>query len=826
MWIGIPTTIPPAIRPPDRVETMNGNADNAAAMSRTQDPVDQVMSVINSAEGLPDIVGLAKTFLTVWSRQPGVRAAAVAADPAGSLSLDPSCIGTCESWLVMTREMASRTGEPCRVKPVGQWSEQTAAWSAHGPTVSLVMQGEGRLPGGEPWAEPGNGFDSVSCDGWLVAPITIRGQVKMVFVVGLEGTPDQFPMVKETLARLVKVFSPVAGVWSEALVLNASLRFADEKNRALARLNRLQGRFVAMASHEFKAPLTSITAYTDVLGKQLIDADFSHAGEFLDVIRNEAGRLLRMVNRILDFTRLGHGSHLLTLKPVELEPLVRDTVRTLGPKIENKDLVVAVDAPAGLPRAEVDPDLIRQVLVNLLHNAVKFTPPKGRITVRLEEKESAVAVSVQDNGPGIPTADIRRIFREFYRAEGGATTEKGTGLGLTIARHIVNLHGGHIEVVRRPEGGSDFRFLVPKEMGSMASLADVLRRPVDQQEGERLVENLLFLLAEMSGSRTVAMLLRDGNGALVPVGAIGLDLDAAKPLPLIENRGWTRFFDLGQAVTDPGPQVGDLGWCPSKSAPEGCRMYAPIGVGESALGCVILGRRRGLETYGQADLIQLSVLSEIVLAALVDPDTGLARTTSTVKLLLRIRRNGVPTVTPQSLALAEKLGRSLGLSQSEVKQLLLAAVLHDAGMAQVEEEIVFGEVALSLDERDEVQRHVDQVVDLLGPLLPDAPTEKIIRHHHERWDGLGYPAGLQGQDIPFGSRLLAVIDTWFSLTSPRPFRSGLSPEAAHEEILAHSGTQFDEAIVAEFTKILHHEGVLQDVPAPTGPGWSGTRGEI
>jgi len=339
------------------------------------------------------------------------------------------------------------------------------------------------------------------------------------------------------------------------------------------------------------------------------------------------------------------------------------------------------------------------------------------------------------------------------------------------------------------------------------------------------VENLLFLLAEMTGSRTVAMLLRNGQGALVPVGAIGLDLDAAKPLPLIENEGWTRFLDQGEAVTNPGSLVRDLGWCPNKGGTENSRMYAPLGVGKEALGCVILGRRRGLETYGQADLIQLSVLSEIVKTALNDLEDGFARSTATVRLLLQIRRHGVPTVTPQSLVLAGKLGERLGLKQREVKRLQLAAVLHDAGMAQVEEEIVFGESELSLDERDQVNRHVEQVVDLLGPLLPDSDHERIIRHHHERYDGTGYPDGLRGQDIPLESRLMAVIDTWFSLTSPRPFRSGLPPAEAHAEILGHSGTQFDAGIVAEFTRLLYAEGVLTDISTTTAPAATGSRGE-
>ncbi|MEN8006498.1 MAG: HD domain-containing phosphohydrolase [Candidatus Krumholzibacteriota bacterium] len=798
---------------------MNGYADNATAMSPSADPVDQVMSAIGSAEGLPELGDLVRTYLSAWTALPGVLAAAAAADPHGAVPLDTSTCRHCESWLVATRRHAGEDQPFDWVDMGAGWTGLASAWSGGRNNPSRIIQGAGPLPGGEPWSEPGHGFEPVVCSGWMMAPFEVGGQVKFVLAVGLADDPDAGREVHGHFDRLVKALKPVVTVWSEAMALDARLRRADDKNKALTRLNRLQGRFVAMASHEFKAPLTSITAYTDVLDEHLQSSNFSHAGEFLGVIRKETGRLLRMVNRILDFTKMEHGSLMLTLQPVNLEPLVRDTVRSLDHKISAKDLIVEVEAPLGLPRAMVDPELIRQVLVNLLHNAVKFTPPGGRITVCLREQESAVAVSVRDNGPGIPQEDIRRIFREFYRAESGTSSEDGTGLGLTIARHIVNLHGGHIEVERRPGGGSDFRFLVPKEMDSLATLGDVLRLTIDPEESYRLVENLLFLLAEMTGSRTVIMLLRDGGGGLVPVGALGLDLDAAKPLPLIENRGWTRFLEQGETVTDPGSLVGDLGWCPSSAAKDGCRMYAPIGAGESALGCVILGRRRGLEKYDQADLAQLSVLTEIVRTALSHLETGLTPTTSALRLLLRIRRNGVPTATAPALALAlaEKLGAAVGLTKPEIKQLQLAAVLHDAGMAQVEEEIVLGSSELSMDERDEVNRHVDQVVDILGPLLLDPSIARIIRHHHERFDGTGYPDGLEGDRIPLESRLLAVIDTWFSLTSARPFRGGLSPAEALAEIRAHAGTQLDGRIVEEFTQVLNNQGVLTDVPAPAGP---------
>ena len=795
---------------------MNRIADSATAMSRTTDPVERVMSLIMSFEGLPGLADVARCFLEEWIHLPGVSATAVATDPVGRVFLDKAASNRGDSWLVTTEELAKRFAEPQWLDMAGRWSDLTLLWRDSVIAGQRVLEGTGEMPGGTPWALSGHGFSPVDCPGWMLAPVAVRNDVKIALVLGLEDEPDKLPQVRETFDRLMKAFLPVAAVWMEAVTLNDQLRRADDENRALTRLNRFQGRFVAMASHEFKAPLTSITAYTDVLDQQLKESDFPHAREFLGVISTEAGRLLRMVNRILDFTRMEHGSRLLSLKPVDLKPLVRDTVQSLQPTIARKGLTVHVQAPAGLPRATVDPDLIKQVLLNLLHNAVKFTPDGGVVTVQIKEEESALGVRILDDGPGIPAEDIQRVFREFYRSEGHTSEQEGTGLGLTIARHIINLHGGHIGVTRRSGGGSDFHFLVPKEMGSMASLGDVLSVPVDPEEGARLVENLLFLLAEMTGSRTVVMLLRDGQGALVPVGALGLDLETIRPLPLIENRNWTRFLENGETVNDPGSLIGDLGWCPEKARSGNCRMYAPIGAGESVLGLVILGRRDGLENYDQSDLTQMEVLSDIVKSALEHLETDLAKVTTAVKLLLRIRRNRVPTATAQALVMMENLGAKLGLKRPEIKRLQLAAVLHDAGMAHVEDEIVLGETELSLDERDEVNRHVEQAVDLLGPLLSDPALARIIRHHHERVDGCGYPDGIMGQDIPLGSRLLAVVDTWFSLTTPRPFRAGYSPAAAHAEILANAGTQFDHRIIVEFTNVLHEEGILTGAHVRSG----------
>jgi len=763
---------------------------------RTGQPLGAVLGAVMAADGSVDLVRLAEMVADLLTDAAGDRCGAVAVHPDNGVLLDttwnpqtPVCVvsGTC----------AGRS----------RWRGGPALWERidslnSGPTA----------PGSERHPQRCDGDLFFGDDGTVGSPASylfVGAAGSVVMALAVTGTNDSGD---EVLVEVGAALQPLVQLWVELGSLRRRLNGLDGENKALARLNRLQGRFVALASHELKAPLTSITAYTDVLASQLSGDDHPHADEFLGVIRTESDRLLRMVHRILDFTRLEFGGNLLTLEPMDMTPLVRDVVQALGPHIAAKDLTVEVQAPDRLPRAVVDTDLIRQVIMNLVDNAVKYTPAGGRITVGLQETESSLAVSVMDDGLGIPPADLRRIFREFYRAEAGPAD--GTGLGLTISRHIVHLHGGHIQVTRRPEGGSVFRFTVPKETGAMASVAEVLGKPVAADKAQRLIEMILYFVADMTGSRTVALLLRDGQGGLVPVGAIGLEAKTPQPRPVIENASWTRFLETGKATTDPGRIVRDLPWCPRQEQAPRSRMFAPLGSGDKSLGCVIMGRRRGVETYGAADLEQLDVLTDVARAALSGLGGDIDRTCEAVKMLLLIRRRGIPTATAEALDLVRKLAGRLGLRSRETRGLLYAATLHDAGMARVEDEIVLGEADLSYDERDEVNRHVERGLDLMGPLIPDQATRRIILHHHERFDGSGYPVGLEGTEIPLGSRVLAVVDAWCSLTTARPFRSGLTPEAALAELRKFAGTQFDPSIVTEFAGLLHDEKIVNET-SPT-----------
>lgn len=739
--------------------------------ARDINPVATFWSCLSLAGETPPMVDTMEAALAALRTLPGVTGAAVAVDVLQAAALDATWDSGrpwCLAW-----DGQGREGAWC--VPAGGWAALRGAaagrgeWtpSPLGPGTMVVVAGEPPLLAVAVVGEP--------CAGAAEARRQALGNIAASAVAALSS-----------LATLAMLQAEV-------------VRLAGE-NHALGRLNRLQGRFVAMASHDFKAPLTAITAYTEVLLGQVGNEAFPHAVEFLGVIRSEASRLLRMVDRILDFTRVEFGPQLMSLEPVSLADLVNEAVRSLAPASASRGLHVAVESPAFLPRAEVDADLIRQVIVNLLGNAVKYTPPGGHVRIVLAEEEASVVVSVQDDGPGIPSEDIRRIFREFYRAEGAAEQAEGSGLGLSIARHIVQLHGGHIEARRLPQGGSEFRFLVPKEMGALAALPQVTGLQVSPEKAAQVISVVLRTVAELTGSLAVVLLLGDGKGALVPVGSLGLRSETRRLRPVILTEAWRRFLLDGRAQPAPGAIVGDLDLAEGQDMDE--RLYCPLVDEEEPVGLIVAGRRAGEAGYGEPERQQLEVLARIITNALRHFEGNEPRVLEALQVLLQTRRTGIPTSTPEALHLIARLARALGLGAPDTRRLLYAATLHDAGMARVEDEIVLGAAPLSWDERDEVDRHVEQGCELVAPLLPDPAVRSIIRHHHERVDGTGHPDRLAGERIPLGARVLAVVDAWYSLTKDRPFRNGLEPAAALAEIRAHSGTQFDPHIVETFAELV------------------------
>jgi two-component system phosphate regulon sensor histidine kinase PhoR len=229
----------------------------------------------------------------------------------------------------------------------------------------------------------------------------------------------------------------------------------------LRRLERVRQDFVANVSHEFKTPLTAIQGFAETLLAGALD-DPKNNRRFLEIIRDHAARLARLTDDLLKLARIEAGKLEIEFSPVNIIQLIERCAETALLRATQKQIALEIDVPPGLPPMRGDASLLREVLQNLLDNAIQYSSPGGRIRVTAAAGPREAVITVEDTGIGIPLADQERIFERFYRVDAARSREAGgTGLGLSIARHIVEAHGGRISVESEVGVGSKFSFSIP-----------------------------------------------------------------------------------------------------------------------------------------------------------------------------------------------------------------------------------------------------------------------------------------------------------------------------------------------------------------------------
>jgi Na+/proline symporter/nitrogen-specific signal transduction histidine kinase len=247
--------------------------------------------------------------------------------------------------------------------------------------------------------------------------------------------------------------------------LEAATERLQEANTRLQELDSLKDDFVSTMSHELRTPLTSIRSFSEILLDNP-DLDVLERQGFMSTIVAEAERLTRLINQVLDLSKLESGSTDWYLEPIDLHEVLEASAKSTAQLFRDKDVALALDLPTRMPMVEADRDRVVQVVVNLLSNAVKFSEPGvGRVSVGLEAGDGTVRVDVTDNGPGIAAEDQQVIFEKFR--QGGDTHRnrpKGTGLGLSISREIVGHLGGRLWVESTPGEGATFSFTLPMAM--------------------------------------------------------------------------------------------------------------------------------------------------------------------------------------------------------------------------------------------------------------------------------------------------------------------------------------------------------------------------
>ncbi|MCD6385092.1 HAMP domain-containing histidine kinase [Candidatus Sumerlaeota bacterium] len=286
----------------------------------------------------------------------------------------------------------------------------------------------------------------------ISVPLFFRGTV--IGVLNLAKGPGASPFTESD----VEFTSVLAGQAAAAIENARMFERIQKAYQQLAELDYLKSEFISIAAHELRTPLAIILAYSTLMKEEATEAIQEH----LDIVVDAAMQLKSVIENMVDLSHLESGELELQPQPVRFSEIVELVLEGIRPLAEEKEHTISTEIPPDLPTIVADKQKLCVILSNLLSNAIKFTETGGQISIRAEVDGDALLVAVTDNGIGIPEKEQERIFDRFYQVESSLRREhKGIGLGLSIAKGMVELHGGTIWVESQPGSGSTFYFRIP-----------------------------------------------------------------------------------------------------------------------------------------------------------------------------------------------------------------------------------------------------------------------------------------------------------------------------------------------------------------------------
>lgn len=638
------------------------------------------------------------------------------------------------------------------------------------------------------------------------------------------------------------------------LQLEGTTAQLQESNEKLKSLDELKTQFFANVNHELRTPLTLMLAPL----KAILDGKMGRLSpllrDALETMQRNGYKLLKLINNLLDLTKLEEGRMRLKPRMLNFVEFVTPLLASVKPLADHKKIRLYFQHPPHPVELSIDPDQFEKVVFNLLSNALKFTPNNGKITLYVEERDDTAVLTVEDTGVGIPPDMLESIFSRFSQVDGSKSrAQEGTGIGLALAREIVTLHRGAIRAESQLGKGS--RFIVELKRGEDHFPADILDRRIEDQpvapkrretdfeeprpedvvadfrrlqlidlekvdlEGGRVsqskVHDALILCIDdnLEVLKLMKMLLSDEfDLELTDSAEKGLILLREKNpdivlcdvmMPGMDGHAFSRTVKSDEALKHV-PILLVTARSGSEMLAEGIQAGADDYISKPFDSVELKARIRSLLRMRQveSELALVNRNLKMRTSDLVDQQRSLFL--STVKSLVtaidakdEYTRHHSTRVTEFTLKIAKKMG----FSDKELGDLELAALLHDVGKIGVPEHILNKPGKLTDAEFKQIKEHPARGESILTPVIELKDIRKIVRSHHEQYNGSGYPDGLKGREIPLGARIMAIADTYDSITSERPYRKAASHRFAVKEIIRCSGTQFDPEAVEHFLEI-------------------------
>ena len=700
----------------------------------------------------------------------------------------------------------------------------------------------------------------------------------LVFMVGTVGVSS---LVTETAfmlrRRLFRARLEQARANDELRLLNNHLsQQSRELERARADLQQHfvnlkdaydhKSRFLDMISHELRTPLTCILAPLEGLLQGNAQGVLR---EVLGDMHRAANQLHDQIRALLDLSRYERSDKPLQRADLDFGGLVGEHIRAWRGVAQQRGVGLYFKEPEEVVAANVDRVEVAKVIRNLLSNALKFTPRGGRVTAAVRCDESRAILVVKDTGVGIPEDKQTDVFKPFVQVDSGDTrSSDGAGIGLALVQSIVLRHEGWVELDSRPGHGSTFRIMLPA--GDARALEG--RRDDDETVADYTPQAIMLPEDSIRGERPAPPADDGEYGADGSTFGWGGDLSGRHRMLLVEDnpnlvallrREFKPRFEVmvahdGREGLDkarackPDVIVSDV-MMPRMS---GIEMLEALRADETLKDTPVLlltardsapDRVRGLE-LGADDYLTKPFHKDELWARIIKllqrrrVEQTLTRLNEEMaghssELEWRVRSMYYNMVRTLVAAVDAKdyytgghservayfsvyLGRSLGLPEPEVQTLELAALLHDIGKIGIPDRVLNKPGALTGEEIHCIQQHAILSGQILGKASELDELRQIVEQHHERWDGRGYPLGLEGEDICLAARIIGVADTWDAMLSDRVYRPGMEPEVAIGRMKSLAGKDFDPTIVkllvAGYHSLIPPESVRRErLPRPS-----------
>jgi signal transduction histidine kinase/HD-GYP domain-containing protein (c-di-GMP phosphodiesterase class II) len=616
----------------------------------------------------------------------------------------------------------------------------------------------------------------------------------------------------ETVATLVVIAIRNARFMRDIAEKNEKLKLYAEK---LSSLNKMKSNFVATISHEFRTPLTSIKAYCETLLKNADNVDRNILKEFLVVIDEESDRLMALIEDILDFSQMESGAIKFERTACNLNEIIGTATQELGKNFERKNITLHQDLPPGgdgvLVRAERD--LIKQLLINLLHNASKFTQEDGEVWIRLEEETVSARITVEDNGIGIPEDQVEMIFDHFTQVDSTTTREYGgSGLGLAICKNIVDWHDGKIWVENAPGRGTKFIVVIPKKQAIVRSHVLAPNDTMRRYEIERYLELLVEMVAELMNVKKSSIMLLDKETSELRIEcAIGMDEEIVENARVKFGEGISgrvaadrRSFLVTDIDKDTRVNVKNNDFLyDTKSF-----LCVPIVTGDEVIGVINVADPDSKDTFDSGDRDLLEVFAVRVgeamsrLEGFTASSQEFDEVRSALRSILDSKRYVDDLGTDALRRVITDVADRLGFSGEETATLLYTFNVYDLGLANIGYNIVKQPRQLTAKDRKAVEQHTILGTELLESLEQASNVKDAVLYHHENFDGTGYPNRLAGHEIPVMARILRVADSFRALISHRPYQKKYTVGEALDILKHRSGSFFDPKIVKVFADVV------------------------